>query len=79
MDMTRCELSPQFTLRRYGDLDRRKSLGTLYPKVSSYIQSAIYYSSRYWHGVERSNAKANWGGHGTLNMLLTAALGKKNT
>jgi hypothetical protein len=64
---------------RYGDLDRRKALVTLYPKVSSYIQSAIYYSSRYWQGVERSNAKANWGGHGPLNIFLTAAFGKKST
>ncbi|PWB89689.1 hypothetical protein C5688_14745 [Methylocystis sp. MitZ-2018] len=63
---------------RYGDLDRRKGLVTLYPKVSSYIQSAIYYSSLYWHGIERSNAKANWGGHGSLNLLLTAALTKKS-
>lgn len=62
---------------RYGDLDRRKSLGTLYPKVSAYVQLAIYYSSRYWPSVERSNAKASWGGHGNLNNLMTVALGKK--
>jgi len=65
-------------ISRYGDLDRRKALTTLYPNVSSYIQSAIYYSSRYWHGVEKSNAKANWGNHGALNTLLTVALGKKD-
>jgi hypothetical protein len=63
---------------RYGDLDRRKALVTIYAKVSSYIQGAIYYSSRYWFGVERSNAKANWGGHGPINSLLTVALGKKD-
>jgi hypothetical protein len=60
---------------RYGDLDRRKALGIIYPNVSSYIQAAIYYTSRYWRGIERSNARANWGGHGTLNTLLTAAFG----
>ena len=61
---------------RYGDLDRRKSLGTIYPKVSTYVQAAIYYSSRYWKGVERSNAKANWGGLGPINALMTAGLSK---
>jgi hypothetical protein len=29
-------------------------------------------------GLERSNAKANWGGHGPINSLLTVALGKKD-
>jgi Reverse transcriptase (RNA-dependent DNA polymerase) len=62
---------------RYGDLDRRKALVTLYPKVAHYIQAAIYFSSLYWKGVERSNAKANWGSHGILSSLLTTALAKK--
>jgi hypothetical protein len=61
---------------RYGDIDRRKALGTIYPKVSPYVQAAIYYSSRYWKGAERSNAKANWGGLGPINVLITAALAK---
>ncbi len=61
---------------RYGDLDRRKSLVTIYPAVSTYVQSAIYYSSRFWKGVERSNAKANWSGLGPINSLITIALSK---
>lgn len=62
---------------RYGDLDRRKAVVTLYPKVSSYVQSAIYFSSAYWKGVERSNAKASWGGQGNLNALLTGGIGAR--
>jgi len=61
----------------HGDLARRKALIAIYPSVSNYIQSAIYYSSRLWPAVERSNAKASWGGHGQLHSYLTIALGKK--
>lgn len=52
---------------RYGDMIRRKALIGIYPKVSSYIQTAIYFSSRTWPGPERANAKALWGGHSYLN------------
>src|ERR1035437_8806524 len=62
---------------RFGEHLRRKALVALYGSVSSYIQSAIYFSSRNWPGVERSNAKANWGSHNPLNLLVTAALTKK--
>lgn len=62
---------------RYGEHARRKALIAIYSSVSSYIQAAIYFSCRYWPGVERSNAKASWGGHGPLNGLLTIALSKK--
>lgn len=62
---------------RYGDAIRRKALIGIYPSVSSYIQSAIYFASNTWPGVERANAKANWGGHGHLNQLLTIAMSKK--
>jgi hypothetical protein len=61
---------------RFGDHARRKNLFSLYPSVSSYIQAAIYFSSRTWPAVERSNAKASWGAHGELNALLTAAMNK---
>jgi hypothetical protein len=61
---------------RFGDHARRKDLFAVYPSVSSYIQSAIYFSSRTWPPVERSNAKASWGAHGQLNTLLTAAMAK---
>jgi len=56
-----------------GDLSRRKDLSMMYPNVSGYVQSAIYYSTRRWPGVERGNAKAKWGSHGPLNSLITAA------
>jgi hypothetical protein len=49
---------------RYGDHSRRKALVSYYNSVSPYIQSAIYFSSRNWPGVERPNAKASWGSHG---------------
>lgn len=62
---------------RFGDHTRRRALISIYGSVSSYIQAAIYYSSKWWPGVERSNAKASWGGHSTLHSLLTAAMSKK--
>ena len=62
---------------RYGDLARRKALISIYPSVSNYVQTAIYYSSRMWPGVERSTAKNSWGGHSPLHALLTAAMSKK--
>lgn len=62
---------------RYGDMARRKALISIYPKVTNYIQASIYFSSSYWPGVERSNAKSSWSGHGYINGLLTVALGKK--
>jgi Reverse transcriptase (RNA-dependent DNA polymerase) len=62
---------------RFGEHPRRKALVSLYASVSPYIQSAVYFSSRNWPGVERSNAKASWGSHNPLNILITAALSKK--
>jgi hypothetical protein len=62
---------------RYGDLARRKALSAIYATSSPYIQAAIYFSSRSWPAVEKANAKANWGGHGGLNALLTTAMAKK--
>lgn len=62
---------------RFGDHTRRKALVAIYPSVSTYIQAAIYYASRRWPPVERSNAKASWSGHSPLHTLLTAALTKK--
>jgi hypothetical protein len=61
---------------RFGDHARRTALRTLYPQVSNYVQAAIYASSRFWPGVERSNAKATWAGHGALHSLLTVAMKK---
>jgi hypothetical protein len=61
---------------RFGDHARRKNLFSIYPTVSSYTQAAIYFSSRTWPAVERSNAKASWGAHGQLNTLLTIAINK---
>lgn len=61
-------------LGRFGDHARRKTLSSIYPTVSNYVQAAIYFSSMKWPGVERSNAKASWGTHGPLNPLLTAAM-----
>lgn len=62
---------------RYGDHSRRKALVSYYNSVSPYIQAAIYFASRSWPGIERSNAKASWGHHGLLNSLLTVAMTKK--
>jgi hypothetical protein len=62
---------------RFGEHHRRKALVQIYASVSPYIQSAIYFSSRTWPGVERSNAKASWGSQSPVNLLVTAALAKK--
>jgi hypothetical protein len=62
---------------RFGDHARRKALVATYAVVSNYIQAAIYYSSRQWPSIERSNAKASWSGHGPLHNLLTIGMGKK--
>lgn len=61
----------------FGDHARRKSLVSIYPTVSNYVQAAIYYVSSRWPGVEKSNAKASWGAHGPLHSLLTNAMKKK--
>lgn len=59
---------------RFGSHAHRKSLSSVYSNCSGYIQSAIYFSSKTWPPVERSNAKASWGNHGPLNTLLTSAI-----
>lgn len=61
---------------RFGDHARRTAIRTSYAQVSNYVQAAIYASSRHWPGVERSNAKASWSGHGALHTLLTVAMKK---
>jgi len=61
---------------RFGDHARRTTLRATYPQVSNYVQAAVYASSRFWPGVERSNAKATWAGHGQLHSLLTEAMKK---
>lgn len=62
---------------RFGDHSRRHTLLGIYTASSSYIQSAIYFSSRKWPKAERLTAKNNWGSHGDLNRLLTLAMNKK--
>lgn len=62
---------------RFGSLARRKALVAIYSTVSTYIQVAIYYSSRFWPQVERANARASWSGHSELHGLMTIALAKK--
>ena len=61
---------------RFGDYARRTAIRALYPQLSNYVQASIYASSRHWPGVERSNAKASWAGHGQLHSLLTVAMKK---
>jgi hypothetical protein len=62
---------------RFGDHQRRKALIAYYGLVSLYVQAAIYFSTRGWPGIERSNAKASWGSQNPLNSLLTAAMANK--
>ena len=59
---------------RFGDNTRRNSLRGIYMQQTPYIQAAIYASSRFWPGVEQSNARAMWGDNGLLNQLLTKAM-----
>ena len=61
---------------RFGDHSRRKALSKFYPKVSEYVQAAIYYSSRRWPTAERATAKASWGSLNQLNALITSAIAK---
>lgn len=58
----------------YGDHARRRSLSAVYQSASSYIQVAIYYSSRQWPRAERSTARTSWGSHGELGQLMSNAL-----
>ncbi|WP_370204369.1 RNA-directed DNA polymerase [Bradyrhizobium diazoefficiens] len=62
---------------RFGDHSRRHTLLGIYTASSSYMQSAIYFSSRKWPKAERLTAKNNWGSHSDLNRLLTLAMNKK--
>jgi hypothetical protein len=62
---------------RFGDHQRRKALIAYYGSVSHYVQAAIYFSTRAWPGIERSNAKASWGSQNPLNSLLTAGMANK--
>jgi len=59
---------------RFGDHTRRTSLRSLYQQVSNYTQAAIYATSRFWPNVEKTNARATWGGHGPLHTLISAAI-----
>lgn len=60
---------------RYGDHARRTNLINAYGPVGNpYIQSAIYFSSRWFPSVERANARKTWGNLSELNELMTAAL-----
>jgi hypothetical protein len=60
---------------RYGDHARRTNLINAYGPVGSpYIQSAIYFSSRWFPGAERANARKTWGNLTELNEMMTAAL-----
>lgn len=60
---------------RYGDHARRTNLINAYGPVGNpYIQTAIYYSSRWFPSVERTNARKTWGSLSELNELMTAAL-----
>lgn len=63
---------------RFGNHARRKTLIKIHNEpVSNYIQAGIYFSSRVWPGVERSKARAAWGGQSPLHKLLTVAIGNK--
>lgn len=64
---------------RYGNLGRRRALGTMYGTLSPYIQAAIYFSSRTWPKPERLNAKATWGSLSELHILLTTAMANRVT
>jgi hypothetical protein len=62
---------------RFGDHAVRVKLNRLYSGLPTYIQLAIYYSSRNWPIPERRTARSSWGDHSTLHVLLTNAFGAK--
>lgn len=62
---------------RFGDHGVRVKLNRLYSGLPTYIQLAIYYSSRNWPVAERRTAKSSWGNHSPLHSLLTIGLSAK--
>lgn len=59
---------------RFGDHAARIKLTRLYSGLPTYVQLAIYYSSRNWPVAERRTAKSSWGDHSQLHGMLTTAL-----
>ena len=59
---------------RFGDHAARIKLTRLYSGLPTYVQLAIYYSSRNWPSAEKRTAKSSWGDHSHMHFLLTTAL-----
>lgn len=62
---------------RFGGYADRIKLTRLYSGLPTYVQLAIYYSSRNWPLAEKRTAKGSWGDHSHLHVLLTTALAAK--
>ena len=63
---------------RFGDIVRRKSMCDSYGAVGSpFIQLAIFFSSRWFPAVERTNAFNQWSTHTQLHSLLATAMKNK--
>ena len=63
---------------KFGSHARRKRLISSYADSgSTYVQSAIYYSSQSFSAVEKQNAKSSWGNQNDLNRLITKAFENK--
>jgi hypothetical protein len=63
---------------RFGDIVRRKAMCDAYGTVGSpFIQLAIFFSSRWFPAVERTNALNQWSTHTPLHGLLAVAMKNK--
>ena len=59
---------------RYGNHSKRTDLFSSYgSEGSEYLRAAIYFSSRWFPTVEKSNAKSQWANDNELNELITVA------
>lgn len=61
---------------RFGNHTRRMALIADYGSATAYIQSAMYYSTKWWPSVEKGNVKA-WAASSPLNKLISVAISRK--
>lgn len=59
---------------RNGTAPQRREVRTMYEgEPSEYVRAAILYSARHFNPVERQTCKRAWGGHNSINALISQA------
>jgi retron-type reverse transcriptase len=62
---------------KHGSPNQQRSVKLRYEKeASSYVRGAILYASKYFTSVEQKTCIRAWGGHNSINALISAALRK---